>query len=166
MQVARVTFPILVTPSESLAGQWIAHCLPLDVVTQGESIQHAFAMAGEAVWRVVVDDLEHGRDPLARASAPPEDWEPLHEALSSGRPLSTLQPERVKAAVSFIRISVPADALPESASRVDRPDREEHSSIEIDSSDDAYPAPDIELMPPPWQVAALRDLQSSQRPVG
>lgn len=57
---------VMVRPAESVAGQWIAHCLDFDVVTQGDSLEHALAMVHEAAVMVALDDLNSGRDPLDR----------------------------------------------------------------------------------------------------
>ncbi len=68
---------VVVRPAEDLANQWVAHCLDLDVVTQGTSFGHAMEMAFEAVSMVVADDIVAGRDPLSRR-APEKFWEELH----------------------------------------------------------------------------------------
>ncbi len=73
-------FWLVVRPAPDLPGQWIAHCLEVDVVTQGTSLEHAFQMAAEAVCMVVVEDHEAGRDPYARR-APAEYWTELYSAL-------------------------------------------------------------------------------------
>jgi predicted RNase H-like HicB family nuclease len=55
---------------------WDAICLPLGVVTQGDSVAHAFEMLTEAVLMVIDDDLECGRDPLkTRKASPVELWQ-------------------------------------------------------------------------------------------
>jgi predicted RNase H-like HicB family nuclease len=57
---------IHVTPSE-ISGQWVSHCLNFDVVSQGDSPEHAYQMALEATELVVLDDLAHGLNPFDRA---------------------------------------------------------------------------------------------------
>jgi predicted RNase H-like HicB family nuclease len=80
---AKANLIVLVMPAEDLPGQWIAHCLNLDLVTQGNSIEHALEMAGEAIQMVVADDLRDGLDPLERPLAPRECWDLLLEILNS-----------------------------------------------------------------------------------
>lgn len=63
--------------SDDLKDCWVAHCLDLDVVTQGHSPRHALDMIHEAVALALVDDLNHGLDPRERPRAPAECWEPL-----------------------------------------------------------------------------------------
>ena len=64
---------VLVTKSKQVPGQWVAHCLTWDIVTQGNSIEHALEMVGEAVRTCVVDDLTNGLDPRGRNCADEED---------------------------------------------------------------------------------------------
>lgn len=136
-RTATATFTILVTPAESLPGQWVAHCLNIDLVTQGNSIDHAFEMAREAVTMVVEDDLRNSLDPLERPSAPAECWELLQGVVKEGRPLSDIADRRdVTAAVGMLRVVVSHDVLPEHA----RP-------------------PEVEMLPPAWQIASLRQMQ-------
>ena len=138
--LAETNMMVLVTPAASVPGQWVAHCLNLDVVTQGESIQHAFMMAREAVEQVVADDLAAGLDPLDRPSASEECWTLVEAIMRGGRPLSTIDdPRAVRAAVAFLQVSVPRDALPE------------HARPLV-----------VEMAPAPWQMAALEELRNSQ----
>jgi predicted RNase H-like HicB family nuclease len=74
----------VVKPAEDLPGQWVVHCLDLDVVTQGESIPHAITMGVEACQMVLEDDLGEGRDPLDRR-APNDYWDEMYELLRRGR---------------------------------------------------------------------------------
>lgn len=134
MRTASSTFTILITPAESLPGQWVAHCLNIDLVTQGNSIEHAFEMAREAVLLVVEDDLRNSLDPLDRPSAPPDCWASVQDIMQQGCPLSDVRdPGEIAAAIGMLRVTVPQDALPEHA----RP-------------------PEVEALPPAWQIASLR----------
>lgn len=54
--------------------QWIAHCLDLDLVTQGNSPSHAIDMIREASLMIISDDIEHGDDPFARRSTDEAEW--------------------------------------------------------------------------------------------
>ena len=62
---------------------WLAHCLDLDVITYGKSLDHAMEMAREAITMVVDDDLVVGRDPLSRR-APKSCWVSLDRILRAG----------------------------------------------------------------------------------
>lgn len=107
---------VVVKPAEDLPDQWVAHCLDLDVVTQGTSYKHAMNMVFEAASMVVVDELVAGRDPLARR-APPEDWADLYRILNEGHHVSFAQLERgvdreyVKAVASQVVLSVQSKAV-------------------------------------------------------
>lgn len=65
---------LLVRPAPDVAGQWVAHCLDFDVVSQGNSPIHALHMMMEATTIVVADDLARGADPFAR-KAPDSDFD-------------------------------------------------------------------------------------------
>jgi hypothetical protein len=137
--LAETNLTVLVTPAQDLPGQWVAHCLNIDIVTQGDSIQHALAMAREAVLMVVRDDLIRGRDPLQRRPAPEECWEPLIALHRHGRPLSSFKDQsHVQVAAGMLKLHVPIDALPPHA----RPSE-----------------PEVEMLPA-WQIAALESLRS------
>ena len=66
---------LLVKPAEDVTGQWVGHCLELDILSVGTSPEHAIAMTREAVSECVADDLRSGRDPFARRPAPDESFE-------------------------------------------------------------------------------------------
>jgi predicted RNase H-like HicB family nuclease len=72
-----VQFPlrIVIYPAPDLEGQWIAHCLETDVVTQGDSVDHALQMMAEALEAISKFNLSHGRFPVALTPAPREIWE-------------------------------------------------------------------------------------------
>ena len=74
---------VMIEPAHDVPGQWVAHCLSLDVVTQGNSAKHAFQMVVEAVTMTLADDLCHDVDPLARR-APEEFWTELDELRKKG----------------------------------------------------------------------------------
>lgn len=146
---AEAIFSVIVTPSE-VKGQWVAHCLNIDLVTQGDSVQHAFAMALESVRTVVADDLKQGLDPLDRKEAPEECWKLMNETVRHGQPMSTVEDlSRIRVAVGQIAIRVPAEALPAES----RPE------------DDLFAEAEVGMMPPIWQMAALNDLRNSQRSI-
>lgn len=75
----QATLCILLTRDESI-GSWTAHCLELDVVSQGPTIPTAITAAIEAVEMVIKDDCDNGLDPLDRSVAPQEYWHELLDA--------------------------------------------------------------------------------------
>lgn len=96
---------VLVTPAPDLPDQWIGHCLELDIMSVGTSISHALEMTAEAVSICVGDDLEHGRDPFARAKAPASDWQTLEQLKSAGTRRQPSEGELVIAATQLPLIS-------------------------------------------------------------
>jgi predicted RNase H-like HicB family nuclease len=85
---------VLVTPAADLPGQWVAHCLQLDLMSQGESIEHAFKMICEACELAMNSDLEDDLDPFDREPAPDDAWEPYYRIMKNAVPLSRVPPER------------------------------------------------------------------------
>jgi len=90
---------VVLRPAEDVRGQWVAHCLDLDAVTQGDSPSHALNMAIEASSMILLDDIERGVNPVLRR-APEQFWSDmenllqqstqieasqLHESVASGR---------------------------------------------------------------------------------
>ena len=65
-------FHAVIYPSD---GAWIAHCLELDIVTQGDSAEDAVTMLDDALRTVAYENLRHGQPPFQFRSAPREDWE-------------------------------------------------------------------------------------------
>ena len=55
-------------PSKQIPGQWIAHCLDFDIVTQGDSLEHAAEMLAEATLMVAKDDLARDKNPFDRGA--------------------------------------------------------------------------------------------------
>ncbi len=77
---------VLLHPAEDLPGAWVAHALDFDVVTHGDSPEHAAHMVIEAVAMVLEEDLAQGEDPYLRR-APAEFWERLHFIMQHGETL-------------------------------------------------------------------------------
>lgn len=71
---------ILVDRSRSLPGVWIAHCLDLDLIAQGESVEDALSDLREVVKDAVLDDLNHDLNPFERNAAPAEFYAALDAA--------------------------------------------------------------------------------------
>lgn len=118
---------ILLNPAPDVEGQWIAHCLDLDVVTQGSSLEHAAIMAREAVDLVIESDVAAGSDPFEREEAPQDDWQRLYKLLHHAVPLKLVPREkwgRLKVVAMPYTVCVPdvADDVPESADPLQIPD--------------------------------------------
>jgi predicted RNase H-like HicB family nuclease len=64
----------VVRPCKDISGEWLAHCLSHDVISQGSSIQQACEAIGEALQLCIDDDAANGRDFDDRNPAPPECW--------------------------------------------------------------------------------------------
>ena len=75
---------VIARPSKDVEGQWVAHCVEFDVVSQGDSLDHAIRMVLEATSMVVLDDLQKHRDPRQRR-APEDHFETLSRVISSGQ---------------------------------------------------------------------------------
>ena len=59
---------------KDLPGEWLAHCLTVDVMTQGGSMQDSLAALGEALELCRADDKTRGLDFYERGPAPDEYW--------------------------------------------------------------------------------------------
>ncbi len=119
---------VLVTRSD-VPGQWVSHCLDIDVVSQGGSIDDAMEMLREAVAICVEDDLGEGEGlPLeGRRRAPSEYLETWGEIMKNGRPLGDVDPARVQAVASLLRVQldlVVVPIRPDTPKRLGRPSAE------------------------------------------
>jgi len=124
-QFASCTLPSIVTRAADVPGAWVAECIPLGVVTQGDSLKHAIDMLAEAVDMVIDDDLQRGVDPL-QTRAPLDESSGEFAKLMS-HPLTPVDVEAVDASVSIVvvmlkvvRPHVPAMAVSERPSLAKR----------------------------------------------
>jgi hypothetical protein len=78
---------VIARPSPDVPGQWVAHCLDFDVVSMGDSLDHALRMVHEASVMVALDDLNKDREPLERR-APPEFFGELYGLFERGEKMS------------------------------------------------------------------------------
>jgi predicted RNase H-like HicB family nuclease len=83
-----VEFPLRVVlyPAPDLEGQWIAHGLETDVVTQGDSAEHALAMMADALQTLTTYQAVRRRPTLRLRPAPKEIWDLAAEACRSTSP--------------------------------------------------------------------------------
>jgi hypothetical protein len=91
--------------AEDVPGEWTGHCLGLDVVSQGASLQGAMAMLTEACFIVLGDDIAVGKDPLDRR-APESFWSELYKICREGetREFSTLEESKVHSIACQVQI--------------------------------------------------------------
>ncbi|MEY4548404.1 MAG: hypothetical protein RL685_4599 [Pseudomonadota bacterium] len=157
MKVFARNFWLLMRPVDDVPGQWVGHCLELDIMSVGDSLQQAIEMTSEAMCECIVDDLMHGRSPLERQSAPPEYTTELNRVLSEGRQVTQLAGaefvgmERGMVALQFRLelervegpVYAPAQPLPGQAGQI-------------------QPHPRLEQLPSAWLMAQF----NSQRRAG
>jgi predicted RNase H-like HicB family nuclease len=84
-------------------GEWVGHCLDLDVVTQGNSLQHAMQMLSEACSMTVCDDVRSSMDPLDRR-APQACWDSMFNIANHGVPVDFGTLDETK--VSYVACNV------------------------------------------------------------
>lgn len=72
-----IEFPLRVVlyPAPDLPGQWIAHGLETDVVTQGDTAEHALAMMADALQTLTNYDGLHRRPRIRLRPAPKAVWD-------------------------------------------------------------------------------------------
>ena len=86
-RLARCRLPAIIRRCEE-DGEvaWVAECVPLGVVTQGDTLLHALDMLVEAVDLVIDDDLGRGVDPLETRHPSDEvldDWQRISRGFPS-----------------------------------------------------------------------------------
>jgi predicted RNase H-like HicB family nuclease len=134
-------FSVLIRPARDLPGQWVAHCLNWDLVSQGESPSHATRMIAEAVLLAIEEDLAADLDPNGRKPAPAELWELFWKTQQTGTRIApadvdTIPGSPVIATVMYLMAEPQAAEAP-------------HEDVSS-------------WVPPPFVIAAIRD---SHRPV-
>jgi predicted RNase H-like HicB family nuclease len=65
----------VVFPADDVPGSWIAHCLELDMVTVGNSEDHAMTMLDEAIALVAARRAQDGDFPFDFRPPPHEAWD-------------------------------------------------------------------------------------------
>jgi hypothetical protein len=85
---------VVAFPAPDVPGEWLAHCLEPDVMSQGRTLRHALEMLKEAVDLVLREDFGAGLDPFDR-KAPAADWQDFtsHVQLSRFETLDQLYAE-------------------------------------------------------------------------
>jgi len=133
---------ILVYPAPDVAEQWVAHCLDFDVVTQGNSLEHALFMGREAVDVVVKSDLEAGHDPFERNQAPDEDWDRLFHLLKHAVPMRHIKREdwpHVRLAASSYDVVMPVASSSDSTPNLAMPEAWMLSRVQEQRDSGSFP---------------------------
>lgn len=79
-RVMNISFWFALSPCEDIPGQWISHCLELDSISQGNTIEHALNMGIEAALMILEADQKTKINSLNRR-APDNFWNDLYYAL-------------------------------------------------------------------------------------
>jgi hypothetical protein len=79
----------IIQPSE-VEGDWEAHCLDFDIITQGETPRQALNIAIESADFTIRRCREEGRDPY-EGSAPPEYWALRDQIIAVGTLVKTAE---------------------------------------------------------------------------
>ena len=98
---------VLVSRSDQVEGQWVAECLDIGLVTQGDSVKHAIEMTLEAVMLVIEEDLRAQRDTFSALwRLPSEDkrWRTYARVLSEGSPVSIEDTSRCQAVAAALLV--------------------------------------------------------------
>ena len=77
-------------PSDDVPGDWEAHCLEFDLISQGQSLIEALELCLESAAIHVRESLREQRDPYA-TRAPDEFWDLRNKVLDGGEKLSPEQ---------------------------------------------------------------------------
>lgn len=130
---------VVATKAEDVPDEWVAHCLDLDIISQGSTLDEALEAVSEAILMAVAEDLANDDDPLDRSQAPDECWSFLNAVIRNGKPVDQITDRsQIRALVTQYRIERPLHPV-------------------IDGDDDGD-----EFMPPIWQIAALESLRQGR----
>lgn len=77
----------IVVPAEDVPGAWVAHCLTLDLLSQGPTPEEALRLVAESSLQTFIDDLNDEQDPIER-KAPADEWKILEEVMACGEEVS------------------------------------------------------------------------------
>ena len=165
-------FWFVIRKADDVLGEWTAHCLELDVVTQGRSIDHAVEMLFEACMMVLAEDIENRRD-WSERRAPEEHWIELWTMLEDAERIDRDKLAELTAddSVSIVVGQFVIRILPLSAAvsarTCDSPSREAQSMAErpppITSSSTPPIPPRLEL-PALWKHSARSDHSRPSHP--
>lgn len=101
---------IVLKPSADLPGQWVAHCLDYDLVSQGNSLHHATDMIIEALILVFEDELQQGRE-LQERRAPARYWDEMFNVLRQAHASTGVPAEEAAQAVAVAHLQLDLTVL-------------------------------------------------------
>lgn len=109
---------VLLTAAADVPGEFVAHCLDYDIMSQGRDPLHALKMVQEAIQLMAEHECNKGRDLLRRRHAPNADWTLFYKIMKTGKRIEKPSDlgARVAAAAVMIVVKVKRGA-PEPATR-------------------------------------------------
>lgn len=146
MRIFERNFWLLVKPADDVPGQWVGHCLELDILSVGESLREAIRMTSEAMCESIVDDIGQGRSPLERRPAPPEYTTELNRVLSEGQQLQLAQLAGNERGTVALQIHFHLEQL-----EAEEPTRALVAGEQV--APQYHPHPQLEQLPPAWLMA-------------
>jgi hypothetical protein len=133
---------VLLFKDDSIEDLWISHCLDVDLVSQGSSLEESLDSLREAVLMIFSDDLENNIDPLKRESAPQECWDKFGHVMQVGQPFRPEESSHVSSAVFMFEITRPPHPV-------------------VDGYKTAVAPYDV-AVPEAWQLAAYDNMRNSE----
>lgn len=118
MNTREYNFWFVFQRAEDVPGEWVGHCLELDVVSQGKSLKHAAEMLAEACFITVCDDLIAQKDPLCRR-APDEFWKALYKIIDHGEKVDFSSLDETKVHSSACQVQTKFVMIPAHAPQVE-----------------------------------------------
>lgn len=137
-------FSVLIHREPHLDGQWVAHCLNWDLVSQGDSPAHAVKMIVEAIVLAIVEDSNEGLDPNDRSPAPEDLWKLFATTQQHGTRISPADVDTLAAQAGETVIAAVMYM------------HQIHAGQRFARADEA-----LSSAPPPFMIAALGDDQAS-----
>jgi predicted RNase H-like HicB family nuclease len=121
-KVLRWDFRVLIQRAADVPGQWVAHCLNVDVMSQGDSPLDARDSLLEAFQIVFEHEIDCGRNPLDRKAAPQEYFDLWNRVMQHGRP-GNFSETAVDASTAYIAtmLCVTAEMVDHHAEIVEEP---------------------------------------------
>ena len=133
-------FSVLIHSAEDVPGQWIAHCLNWDLISQGDSPSHAAKSMAEVIVLAIDEDASEGLRADDRGPAPATYWDVFRRTQQDGARVAAGDVDRlakksrlVVAAVMYLETLTPRRRL----------------SLDPDE--------DFPSAPPAFMIAALED---------
>lgn len=75
------TLNAIVYPESDVSGQWLIHCLELDLMTVGNSPNNALDMLIDGIQTIADSNLQHGLPPLMFRGASVKNWNRIADGI-------------------------------------------------------------------------------------